>query len=213
MLWCAVGRQPVRVGGEKRERRLRILAVLGEVEVHAPHRVPRRVEASQRLLDRCLRCGEVRAEGCTERRPETAQHIRRQVLRARHRRSGGDDVIEVGLGRWGRFGGGGLSGGRRHARVRLGAERCHEPCGEVAPVGERRRERGDNLACAKLQEPVARPGLEGPAETLGHVAVQHRHAFGLDDHQVPARRQDEVERGVAGRSVASHRWILPRGPR
>jgi len=45
--------------------------------------------------------GESGSEGRVERDPETAQDIWRQVLGARHRRRGGGDSIEVGVGRRG----------------------------------------------------------------------------------------------------------------
>ena len=55
MLGFGVGGKPGGVGGEKREGSLFILAVFGEIEVHAAHQVPRGVAALEEVLDRASR--------------------------------------------------------------------------------------------------------------------------------------------------------------
>ena len=59
VLRLGLRRQLGRVGRQKRERRLIIPAVLGEVEVDAADEMPRRVLALEKLLDRRLRFGEL----------------------------------------------------------------------------------------------------------------------------------------------------------
>ena len=59
VLGLAVRREPAGVGREEGERRLLVLAVLGEVEVHPPDDVPGRVQPLEEVLDRGLRLGQL----------------------------------------------------------------------------------------------------------------------------------------------------------
>ena len=50
VLRLAVRRQASRVSGEKCERRVRVFAVLGQIEMHAPDLIPRRVARLEKFL-------------------------------------------------------------------------------------------------------------------------------------------------------------------
>ena len=86
VLGLRVRRQPRGVGRQEGERRVGVLAVLGQVEVDAPDDVPGRVLPLEEVLHRRLRPGQLGAEGRVDRVPERLEHGRRQVFRAGHRR-------------------------------------------------------------------------------------------------------------------------------
>ena len=70
MLRFGLRRQLRGVGGKKRERRLFVSAVLGEVEVNAADEMPCRVLALQELLGRRLRRRELGSKGLGSFGPE-----------------------------------------------------------------------------------------------------------------------------------------------
>ena len=59
VLCLAVGRDARRVGGEKGERRLGVLAVLGEIEMDPAHQIPDRMKRLEKCLERTFRCDEL----------------------------------------------------------------------------------------------------------------------------------------------------------
>ena len=100
VLGLAVRRQAGRVGRQESERRLLVLAVLGEVEVHLADEVPGRVQAPEELLDGGLRFGQLGGEGLTISAQSVEHDGGRQVLGAEHHRSGSGQRLDV-LGRRG----------------------------------------------------------------------------------------------------------------
>ena len=76
MLGLGVRRQPRGVGGQKSERRIRIFAVLGQIEVHAADQVPRRVPALQEFLYPAFRLRQFDAECGVQFLPEGAKDLR-----------------------------------------------------------------------------------------------------------------------------------------
>ncbi len=102
VLRLAVGRDARGVGGEKGERRLRVLAVLREIEMDPANQIPDRMTCLEKFLERAFRCDKFIAQGGIEIGPKRGQHFGRQILHARHRRGIGDQGIEslvVGCGR------------------------------------------------------------------------------------------------------------------
>ena len=72
MLRLAFGRKPRRVGRQERERRLLVLAVLGEIEVHAADQVPGRMAALEELLHGEPGLGQLGIEGRVDARHRSA---------------------------------------------------------------------------------------------------------------------------------------------
>ena len=96
-LACAESR--VRVGREKGERRVRILAILGQIEMHAADQVPRRVATLQKLLDVRIWIRQARVEM----RASNSRHKPRgrrpvKILRSGHRRRRQRDPLHLFLG-------------------------------------------------------------------------------------------------------------------
>ena len=86
MLGLGIRRQPRGIGGEKGERRIRVFAIFGQIEVHAADQVPRRVPALQEVLYPAFRLCQFDAECGVQFLPEGAKDLRGQILRASHGR-------------------------------------------------------------------------------------------------------------------------------
>ena len=86
MLRLGVGGKTRRVGGEKCERCLLILTIFGEVEVHPPDQVPRRVAVLEKLLNAASPLGQLQPEGRVRFLPESVEHSGCQVFCPHHGR-------------------------------------------------------------------------------------------------------------------------------
>ena len=145
MLSLRIRRQPRGVGGQKSERRIRIFAVLGQIEVHPADQVPRRVPALQEFLYPALRLRQFDAECGIQFLPEGTKDLRAQILRASHRRGSQNQPVQ-------------LRGGRRRDRhfprrgigIRVRTKGGHVPCAEFSPVGEDRRNRASGFSRSEL---------------------------------------------------------------
>ena len=73
MLRLGLRRKPGRVGREKRERRLLVLPVLREIEMHASNQVPGRMAALEELLHGELGFRQLGIEGCIHARQRSAR--------------------------------------------------------------------------------------------------------------------------------------------
>ena len=173
-----------RVGRQKRERRLIIAAVLGEVEVNAADQMPRRALTLEKLLDRRLRFGELGSKRLSGLGPERLEYRGREVLGAGHRRRGRGECVEFsnrGRGYW------------RHVRVEIGmrANGRDQPRGKVAPVAEVRRKRGPDVGGAELEQSVTRATTEGVLDPARERGRQLEGTVRDCEPQVAARRQRE----------------------
>ena len=83
VLRLGVRRQLRRVGRQKRERRVIVPAVLGEVEMDAADEMPRRVLALEKRLDRRLRFGELGSKRRGDLSPERFENARPSGTRRR----------------------------------------------------------------------------------------------------------------------------------
>ena len=63
MLSFRLRRQPRRIGGQKGEGRVLIVAVLGKIEVHTADQVPRGITALKEVLDLASELGQLAAKG------------------------------------------------------------------------------------------------------------------------------------------------------
>ena len=86
MLRLAFGRKAGRVGRQERERGRLVLAVLGEIEVHAADQVPGGMAALEELLNGEPNLGQLDIESCIDSLPQGRQYGGRQVFRAGHGR-------------------------------------------------------------------------------------------------------------------------------
>src|SRR6266849_10423488 len=87
--------QLCRVGRKKRERRIVVSAVLGEVEMDAADEMPRRVLALQKLLDRHLRFGKFRSKRLGDLGPERFEDRGRHGLGAANWPSRSGEGLEL----------------------------------------------------------------------------------------------------------------------
>src|SRR4051794_12721043 len=129
MLCFRLGGEPGRISREKGKRRVRILAIFGEVEVHASDEVPCRIAALEELLNVDLRFRKFCRESGIEFLPQRAEHLRSEVLAAGHRRRDGYQMLDF------------LSKRYRDSLARtlsalLGAQGRHVACANLAPVGD-----------------------------------------------------------------------------
>jgi hypothetical protein len=202
VLRLAVRRQPAGVGGQEGERRLLVLAVLGQVEVHPADHVPGRVELLEELGHRGLRLGALALECLLEIAPQRGQHLTRQVLRPRHDRRRGGQRLQLRVGR------------RRHLgspAVHIGnrAQAGDVARAELAPVRERGRQGLSNLAGAQPEEAV--PGAAG--ERLLEPARQrriHHCCLARASEDQPAMRRETGDEALLVAQDTSH--TLPGGP-
>ena len=151
-------REPRGVGGEERERRPVVAAVLRQVEVHAADQVPGGVQALEEALEVGLRRGKRHGQGGGGLLPEGSEDLGRQVFGAGHHRRGQHQRGKLGLG-------GGRDLGERAVRGGwLEAERCDVGGREGAPPRQQRWQRVAGLAGAKLQQSVAAAARERDGE-------------------------------------------------
>ena len=163
VLGLAVRRQARRVGRHERERRLRVLAVLRQVEVHASDQIPRRMARLEKLLQRLPGGRQFAAQSAVELSPQRDQDLPREVFRARHRRHVGNHRLERGgIGRTDRDGP--VGGGR--------AQRGHVTRSKLAPPRERRGQDGADFRCAQVQQPVPGAGFEGRCDAIVKLGRQ-----------------------------------------
>src|SRR5437870_7942995 len=163
MLRPGLRRQVGRVGCQKRERRFIIPAVLGEVEVDAADKMPRRAPTLEKLLDRHLRFGELGSKRGSDLSPERFKDRGRDVLGAGHRRRGRSERFEFGeRGRlyW------------RVVRIEIGmrANDRDKSSGEIAPVAQVRWKCGPHFGGAELEKSVPRATTEGGLDPAQHRA-------------------------------------------
>lgn len=165
MLGRARSRQAGGVSGEKGEGAVRILAVLRQVEMHAPHQIPGRMPRHEKVRQRLAGSGEFVRRSGFDLGPECAQHIRRQVLRAGHRRG-----VEAQGFESQRIGGGECD----LPAFRRGGQRRHVAHREIPPEGPRRRQRNGHLLRAQMQQAVAGSFGEGECNPFGPHLGQGR---------------------------------------
>ena len=205
-----------RVGRHEGERRLRIATVLGQVEVHAADQVPGPVQPLEDGLQRGagLRHGGGHGEG--EFRPQGAQHVRRQVLGARHHRRRQHQRGEFALGR---------RRDLRHLRLAAGggavlAQRRHVAAGKAAPPDEGRRQGLPHLAGAEPHQPGAAALGERSAEPPGRGGVHGGRVGGRFAEEMavggeakPQARGGRPGRRCSGERIRSRDTLVRRRPR
>ena len=157
MLRLAVSRQARGVGGEESKGRFRVAAILGQVENHPTDQIPCGMAALEELLQRTLRRVELTAQSRVELGPERAQDLRRQILRAPHRRRIGHQGIErLVVGR----------GQPNPGGIERGAQRRHIMRGEIPPPAQSGRQHGAYFRRTQMQQTVSRTKSKGVDETL-----------------------------------------------
>ena len=139
MLSFRLRRQPRRIGGQKGEGRVLIVAVLGKIEVNTADQVPRRISVPKEVLDLASELGQLAAKGGIQFPPKGTKHRRRKILRSGHRGCVQHQRIQLRIGRRRNW-----SLRRRVRQMRLRAEARHIVRTELSPVGE---DRGDRRAC------------------------------------------------------------------
>ena len=144
--------------------------------------------ALEKVLNGELRLHEFGVEGGVRLRPEIAEHIRRQVFRARHRRNRGRDRHQFVVDRAGDPRLRALS-----ADVRQRAQRRHIARTEIAPVGQHRRHRRAYLVRAEPQQPMAGPARKRPIEPRTELGRQFRRICCRAQHQRAMRRENRRE--------------------
>ena len=190
MLRLGAVRQPRGVGGEKSERGAGVLAVLGDVEVHAAHQVPCRIAALQELLHAAFGFGQLGVESCVQFPPQIAEHRASEVFRAGHGRGAQRQALQFLLQ------GAGNAGARRTRIAFLpGTERGDEARAELAPVGIHRRQRRPGFVRAKKEEPVPRSAFERPLQTQCQRAIEGRSGVVASQRQPAVRGETQTERG------------------
>ncbi len=185
VLRLGLRRQLRRVGRKKRERRISVSTVFGEVEVDAADQVPRRVPAMQKLLDGRLRFSELGSKRLSDFIPERLENRGRQVLGAVHGRRGRGECLE--LTERGRR-------DRRLVRIEIGmrADGRDQPRGEVAPVAEVCRKRGPDFSGAELEQSVTRSPSERVLEARRETGRRRlRGVVRAGQQEVAARSQGE----------------------
>ena len=191
VLGLALLRQPGRVGGDKCERSCLVLAVLGQVEVHAADEVPGRIVAPQELLNVAPRFEQFGGECRVEVLPQRRKCHPREVFRARHGWGGiGQRRQHVVSGRHHLHLGTALLGVRQRAQRGYVARR------EVAPVGQNGRQRSRHFARTELQQAMARAARERLPKTVSGGGFQQRCVVRLDQRQTAVRREHGRQRGL-----------------
>ena len=100
MLYCRCSREPVGVGGQKRERPRLVAAVLRQVKGHLAEQVQPGIDGRKRRSQAPLRGTGPLLHGRCQLKPHLAKHPGGEVFKARHRRGGGNCRGErVGIGR------------------------------------------------------------------------------------------------------------------
>jgi hypothetical protein len=189
------------VGGHEGERRVRVAAVLGQVEVDAPDQVPGRVQRLEEVLQAAAGGLERPRRRFGQRGPERAQHVGRQILGPRHHRCRQHQRGQVGLARRRDAG----QGRRRLGRRRVQAERGHVARGEVAPPDEDRRQGLAQLGGPESEQ--SRPGAGGKfaAQAGRRRRVHGGGIVGVFRHEMSLRRQAQAEgAGMLGGGFGWH---------
>ena len=185
MLRLGLRRQPRRIGREKCERGIGILAVLGKVEMHAAHQVPGRIAPLQELLHAAFGFGQLDCKGRVQFLPQSLKHCGRQILGAGHRRRCQRNALQF-------FGGGGRNA-HTPGVLLLGAERGHVARAEFAPIGVHRRQRGPRFVRAQQQKPVARSAFESGPQTVLQPAIKRRCVGVVNQDEPAVRSEREVQ--------------------
>lgn len=182
MLRFAMRGKPIGVGCEEGEGRLLVLAIDGQVEVHAPDDVPHRIQSFEEVLNAIPGFAQLDGESRTDFAPECAQYVRRQILGTRHHRSGEGERGKIFLGR-----GQQLRAPLR--RVWSGAQRRDVAAAELPPPGEDRRQNLPDLSGPESQQSMARPTGECLFDPLDERRIQFGDVFRGSKDEVPVRCQ------------------------
>ena len=184
MLGLGVRREPRGVGGEKGERRVRVLAVLGEIEVHAADQVPRRVPALQEVLYPAFRFRQFDAERSVQFLPESAKDLRGQILRARSWEAPPGPVGPIPRP---------AAPGRAPSAT---PHRCPDGCRGRSRTMRRilssRRKAGEarsGFSGSELEKTVPRPALESIPQALSKPGFERRRVGSFDQPEAAMRRQ------------------------
>ncbi len=182
MLGPGLRRQLGCVGRQKRERRLIIAAVLGEIEVHAADEMPRWALPLEKVLDRRLRFGKFGSKRGNDLGPERFKDRGRDVLGARHRRRGRGECFEL------------VERRRRYWRavrvqIRMRTDGRDEPRGKIAPVAEVRWKRGPDLGGAELEQAVTGATSERAFDAPRERGRRSEDVVCAREQQVAARSQ------------------------
>ena len=169
MLRLGRRRKPRRVGRQKRERRLLVLPVFGQIEMHATDEVPGGLTALEELLHRQLGFAQFGIERRIHASPKIGEHSRRQVFRAGHGRDGRCHPVQRAVGRKGHRR---LCAALANAGKR--AQRGHVVRPELPPIRQYRRQRRPDLVNAQTQQSVPRAPCEGPLEPSAPLGVQRQ---------------------------------------
>ena len=165
MLRLGLRRQPRRVGGQEGERGLFVLAVLGEIEMHAPDQIPGGMTGFEEVLNSNAGFGQFNIEGRIHASPEIGEDRSRQVLRTGHGRNRGGQFVQFVFGgnRDGRL-------GPPLADTGKSAQRGHVARPKLAPIRQR--------PAAGSSRPRRRPGIESmtgaPDKRIPHLRTAHR---------------------------------------
>ena len=183
MLSLRLRGQARRISGEEGEWRLRILAVLGQVEMHPAYQIPDRVAALEKFLQGTVRFSELCLEGLAHTAPQRSKNLGGEIFCACHnwRR-----VCQPGQFR-------GIVRRRPDRRAvfvsALGsAKRGDKPGAEIPPPGKDRRENRPCVVYAKREEAVSASPCEGALEAFGPVCIQNAAVIGFYQSQNAVRR-------------------------
>jgi hypothetical protein len=177
----AMGDERGRIGGEKGERPLCVLAVLGEMEMHPTDMPPAAVARGEKGVEARAACGEFVLEGMGEFSPQRHERAGVEIFAASHRRR---FVVEAGDFCLARL---------RGARLPRPAAGGDEPHRQTAPEGEIGGQARAGLAEAELQEPMARSARERRLEPRGDDVIQRSGRFRSLQAKRAARGYDSCE--------------------
>ena len=156
----AVGGEPGRIGGEKGERPLGVLAVFGEMEMDAADMPPAAVARGEKGVEACAARGELVLEGLSELSPKRRERGGVEIFAASHRRrfvGEPDEFLVIRL---------------RPLCLRRAAAGGDEPHRQTAPEGKIGGQLRPCLAEAELQEPMARSARERSFEPRGDGVIK-----------------------------------------
>ena len=88
MTQAAAGRHAGNIGREEGEGPLRVLAILGEIEMHAPDMAPAAVPRGEKTVELRPAFGQLRPEGFRHRPPQGRENLGAEIFAATHRRRG-----------------------------------------------------------------------------------------------------------------------------
>ncbi|MFZ1108819.1 MAG: hypothetical protein WAN43_10810 [Rhodomicrobium sp.] len=192
MLSLGLRGQARRVGCEKGKGRFRILAILGQVEMHPAYQIADRVATLKEVLQGTVGFGKLCIEGLAHIAPQRGKNLGGEVFRADHdwRRA-----CQPGQFR-------GIVRGRPNRRAVLvtalgSAEGGGEPGAKIPPPGKSRRENCSCVVDAKREQAVSASPCEGALEAFRPVCIQNAAVIGFHQRQGAVRRQNrgEVDHG------------------